>query len=289
MNTYLVHLLILIGIYLILALSFQLSFGYSGFLNFSHISFFGIGAYVYALLNLYGLSSITCFLLSGIVPATFGYLLSISTNKLKGDYLILISLGFSFVVYTILLNWTGLTRGSLGLSTIPRPIILGFNFSSNISFLILVSIFSLLSYLFLSHITKSSFGLALSATRDDELTARSLGKNTCKIKKTSLIIATFFAGIAGSLFASYITFISPSSFTFATLIPIILMVIIGGIASLRGTLLATILIILLPEIFRFISLPSEILGPVRQIFYALTLILIIYLKPLGFYGKINLK
>jgi len=286
---YFIHLLILIGIYFILAASLQLPLGYSGLLNFGHIAFFGIGAYTYAILTLNGLPPIFVFLVAGTIAAIFGFLLSIPTNKLKGDYLALMSLGFSFVIYAILLNWTELTRGPLGLPGIPRPIIFDFVFSGNSSFFILVLIIAATSYLFLHLLTKSPFGKALEAIRDDELAARSLGKNTFRLKSVSLIISAFMAGIAGSLFAAYITFIDPSSFTFVNLIPILLIVIIGGIASLPGTFFATIVIILLPELFRFIGLPSEILGPVRQIFYALALILIIYFKPLGFYGKIYLE
>lgn len=288
-DAYLIHLLILIGIYSILAISLQLSLGYSGLLNLGHIAFFGIGAYTFAILAIADLPSIFCLLMAGVVSALFGCLLSIPTNKLKGDYLALMSLGFSFVVYAIIINWNELTHGPLGLSGIPRPIILGFDFSNNISFFVLVLVVALLSFLFIYRLANSLFGKALEATRDDELAARSLGKNTSKLKSISLTTSAFFAGIAGSIFASYITFIDPSSFTFTSLVPILLIVIIGGIASLRGTFIATIIIILLPELFRFIGLPSEFLGPVRQIFYALTLILIIYFKPRGFYGKINLE
>lgn len=288
-DAYFLHLLILIGIYTILSVSLQLSLGYSGLLNLGHIAFFGIGAYVYAILALGGLPSILCLLVAGLLSAFFGWLLSIPTNKLKGDYFALMSLGFSFVIYAVLLNWDRLTHGPLGLSGIPRPLIFGYNFSDNILFLILVLIIASVSYLFIHRLVKSSFGRALEATRDDELATRSLGKNTFRLKNISLIISAFFAGIAGSLFASYITFIDPSSFTFVNLIPILLIVIIGGIASLPGTFLATVFIVLLPELFRFVGLPSEILGSVRQIFYALALILIIYFKPRGFYGKIDLE
>lgn len=289
LDAYFTHLLILVGIYTILAMSLQLSVGFSGLLNMGHIAFFGIGAYAYAILALSGFSSIVCLFSAGAISACFGFLLAIPTKKLKGDYLALMSLGFSFVVYAIFLNWSELTRGPLGLPGIPRPIIFGFDFSDNTAFLLLVIFIAFFSWWFIYRITNSPFGKALEATRDDELATQSLGKNTARLKSISLITSAFFAGIAGSLFASYITFIDPSSFTFTNLIPILLIVIIGGIASLSGTFLATIFIVLLPEIFRFVGLPSEILGPVRQIFYALTLILIIYFKPRGFYGKIDLE
>lgn len=288
-DAYFIHLLILIGIYSILAISLQLSLGYSGLLNFGHIAFFGIGAYASAILSLHGFPFPICLFVAGIIAALFGWLLSIPTNKLKGDYLALVTLGFSFVVYAVLLNWTKLTNGSLGLSNIPRPSLFGIDFSRNTFFLMLVLFVAFASYLFIHRICKSPFGKALEATRDDELATRSLGKNTTKIKSISLLISAFFAGIAGSLFASYITFIDPSSFTFMSLIPILLIVIIGGLASLSGTILATIIIVLLPEPFRFIGFPSSILGPMRQIIYATILLLIIYFKPRGFYGKIDLE
>jgi len=288
-DAYFIHLLILIGIYLILAISLQLSLGYSGLLNLGHIAFFGIGAYVSAILSLHGVSFLLSVLIAGLMSGLFGWLLSIPTNKLKGDYLAVTTLGFSFVAYAIFQNWTEVTRGSFGLPGIPRPNIFGVDFSENTSFLILVIIFVLISYFFIRRICNSQFGKVLEATRDDELAAKSLGKNTLKLKSISLAVSAFFAGVAGSLFASYITFIDPSSFTFLNLIPVLLIVIIGGLASLRGTILATIIIILLPEPLRFIGLPSSILGPARQIIFALMLILIIYFKPRGFFGRVDLE
>jgi len=151
-EAYFIHLLILIGIYLILGISLQLSFGYGGLLNLGHISFFGIGAYVSALLSLNGFSFIFCMIVAALVSAFFGWLLSIPTNRLKGDYLALATLGFSFVVYAVLLNWTDVTGGSFGLANIPRPHFFGITFANNFSFLILVYISVFISYLLISRI-----------------------------------------------------------------------------------------------------------------------------------------
>ena len=219
----------------------------------------------------------------------FGFLLSLPTNKLKGDYLALATLGFSFVIYAVALNWTGLTRGPLGLPGIPKPEIFGITFSSNISFLILTIIIVLISYVIIRKITTSPFGKVMQATRDDELATRVLGKNTFKIKSISMAVSAFFAGIAGSLYASYITFIDPSSFTLMQLIPVVCIVIIGGLASLKGTIIACIILVLLPEPLRFIGFPSSIVGPMRQIIYALILLLILIYRPKGFYGKVELE
>src|SRR6056297_637440 len=288
-EAYFIHLAILVGIYLILALSLQLALGYTGLINLGHIAFFAIGAYVSALLTLNGIPFIIAIILAGIISAFFGFLLSIPTNKLKGDYLALATLAFTFVVYAITLNWTSLTRGPLGLPGIPKPSILGLSFSSNLSFLILTLIIFLAVYFIIKRIIDSPFGKVLEATRDNELATKVLGKNTFKIKSIALGTSAFFAGIEGSLYAHYITYIDPSSFTIMQLIPILCIVIIGGLASLRGTIIATIILILLPEPLRFIGFPSSIVGPMRQIIYALILLIILIHRPKGFFGKVELE
>jgi len=288
-SAYFVHLLILVGIYLILAISLQLALGYTGLLNLGHIAFYAIGAYTSALLTLNGFPFWFGFLMAGIVAAIFGFLLSIPTNKLKGDYLALATLGFSFLIYAVALNWTSLTRGPLGLPGIPKPSLFGFAISNNNSFLILTIIVAVISCLIIKRIIDSPFGKVLEGVRDDELAIKILGKNTFKIKSLALAISAFFAGIAGSLYAAYITFIDPSSFTLLQLIPVISIVIVGGLASLKGTIIATIILVLLPEPLRFIGFPSSIVGPARQIIYALLLLLILIFKPKGFFGKTELE
>lgn len=288
-EAYFIHLLILIGIYIILAISLQLTIGFTGLLNLGHIAFFAIGAYTAALLTLNGIPFLIAFLLAGIFAMASGFLLSFLTKKLKGDYLALATMAFTFVIYSIALNWTGLTRGPLGLPGIPKPSLFGFGFSSNFSFLILTLIIALISYFIIRKIVNSPFGKVLEAIRDDELATKVLGKNTFKMKSYAFAISAFFAGVAGSLYAHYITFIDPSSFTLLQLIPVLIIVIVGGLASLGGTVIATVVLILLPELLRFIGMPSAILGPMRQIIYALILILILIYKPKGFYGKVELE
>lgn len=288
-EAYLIHILILIAIYVIVAIALQLSLGFSGLLNLGHIAFFGIGAYTSALLLGLGWPFIICFILAGLVAMLFGFLLAIPTHKLKGDYLALATMGFSFVVYAVLLNWTELTRGPLGIPGISKPNLFGFSFSDNFSFLIIAIIITVLSYFIINRIVKSGFGKVLEGIRDDELASRVLGKNSFKMKSIALGVSAFFAGMAGSLYASYITFIDPSSFTVMQLIPVLLIVIVGGLASLPGTIIATFVLMILPEALRFIGFPSSIVGPARQILYAIILILILIFKPKGFYGKVELE
>ena len=288
-EAYFIHLLILIGIYLILAISLQISIGFTGVLNLGHIAFFAIGAYTSALLVLNGFPFWLAFLSAGIIAMIFGYILSFPIKKLKGDYLALATMGFSFVVYAILLNWYELTRGPMGIPGIPKPILFGINFSSNFAFLILTAVIALICYFLLNRIVKSPFGKVLESVRDDELASKSLGKNTSRAKAISLMISSLFAGLAGSLYAHYITYIDPSSFTLMQLIPVLCIVIIGGLASLEGTVIATLIITLLPEPLRFIGFPSSLIGPMRQILYALLILLILLYKPKGISGKVEIE
>ena len=181
-DAYLIHLFILVGIYAILAISLQITVGFTGLLNLGHIAFFAAGAYTSALLTLSGVPFWIAFIAAGIVAMIFGFLISVPTNRLKGDYLALSTMGFTFVIYALALNWTSLTRGPLGLPGIPKPVLFGINFSSNLSFLILTVIVVLISYFIIKRITDSPFGKVLEATRDDELAAKILGKNTFKTK-----------------------------------------------------------------------------------------------------------
>jgi branched-chain amino acid transport system permease protein len=289
MNAYIIHLAILICIYAILAVSLNLAVGYAGLLNLGHVAFFGIGAYTSALLVIAGVPFPIAFIAAGCFAAVFGYLLILGTYRLKGDYLALATLGFSFVVASILLNWTWLTRGPLGIPGIPKPNLFGLAITTNTGFLAFAAIICAATYLIIWRITTSSYGIALQAMRDDEIGMKVLGKNTFKLKWQSMALSAFFAGIAGSLFAHYISYIDPSSFTLTEIILIFTIVIVGGLVSLKGSFIGTAIILLLPEALRFLDLPGSVLGPMRQIIYALILLCILYLRPRGLFGEVDLE
>ncbi len=289
MEDYFVHFAILITIYSLLTISLQLSIGFAGLLNLGHIAFYAVGGYTSALLSLNGFDFLISILLAGFMSSLFGCLLSFPTNKLKGDYFAVATMGFSFVMYEISLNWISLTRGPMGLTGIPRPEIFGFIFNQNSHFLLLSTSFLIFSFLVISLLVRSPLGRVVQSIRDDELVAKVLGKNTSKVKRIVLSVSAFFAGIAGGLYAHYINYIDPDSFTIMELIPILCIVIIGGLGSLKGTLMATFLLILLPEPLRFIGFSSNVIGPARQILYAVLLIFILIYRPKGFYGRFDLK
>ena len=251
-EAYLIHILVLVGIYIILAVSLNLALGYTGMLNLGHVAFFGIGAYTSALLTKAGVHFLIAFPLAGLFVTIFGYLLVLATNKLKGDYLALATLSFSFVVYSLLLNLTFLTRGPLGVAGIMKPEFFGLRILYPSQYLIFVAIIVTISVFIIHRIVKSPFGRLLQATRDDEHGLKVLGKNTFKLKYKAMMISAFFAGIAGSLFAHYITYIEPNSFTLSELIFVLTIVIVGGLASLKGSVVSAFIIVMIPEALRFL-------------------------------------
>lgn len=287
---YLLNLLIFSGIFAILGVSLNLSMGFTGLFNLGHAAFFGIGAYASALLMLgLGFPFLLALLLAGLVAAFFGYLISLPTLRLKGDYLALATLGFAFIIDAFLRNWIELTRGPLGIPGIPKPNIFGFIFSDLFSFFILTIAILAIVVIVILKVTRSPFGRVLKAIREDETAAEHLGKNTFKYKTIALVISAFFAGLAGSLYAHYITFIDPSSFGVQVLVLVLSIVIIGGMASIKGSVAAAFLLIFLPEPLRFIGLPSSIVGAGRQIIYAIALLAIMMKKPEGLFYEIERK
>ena len=288
-EAYVIHLAILIGIYAILAISLNLSMGYTGLLNIGHVAFYAIGAYTSALLALnLNVPFWLGLIAGGIVASIFALLVAIPSVKLRGDYLAIATLGLAIVVENVLRNWTSLTRGPLGLPGSPKPSLFGFTIAG-FSYLLLVIVFVIITYVVVKYITSIPFGRVLRAIREDELVAASLGKNVNKYKTTALMVSGFFAGIAGSLYAHYITFIDPSSFTILEAILIISMVVIGGLASVKGAVIGAVILILLPEPLRFLPLPSFAIGALRQMIYAALLVILLIKRPGGIVGEFTTK
>ncbi|PIT87228.1 MAG: branched-chain amino acid ABC transporter permease [Candidatus Magasanikbacteria bacterium CG10_big_fil_rev_8_21_14_0_10_40_10] len=286
-SAYLIHVSIIVGIYIILAVSLNLVVGYAGLLNFGHIAFFGLGAYTSVLLNFAGVPYIMSMMAGGALASVCGAMLAMLTNKLRGDYLALATLGFSFVVYAILMEWEPVTRGALGLPGIKRPSFFGLVLQTNWQYLIFVTLMVVLIVLFVNRLVHSPYGRLMGAMRDDEIGAMSLSKNVFRLKYQAMAIGAFLAGLAGSIYAHYISFIDPSSFFLSDLIVIFTIIIVGGLASLRGTIVAGIIILLLPEMLRFLSLPSSMLGALRNIFFALILLTVLLFNPRGLFGKLK--
>jgi len=285
---YLTHLAILFFIYAILGVSLNLVVGYTGLLSSAHAAFYGIGAYATAIaltslhINFF-LSLAAGIIITGIIAFLIGIVLS----RFRGDYYALVSLGFNVIVYSVLLNWQGLTRGPLGMPGIPRPEFV-FDFSSNISFLILSFLFVIVIYIISRFLVASSFGRVLKAIREDEQAVQVFGYNTNYYKLAIFVISAGMAAAAGSLFASYITFIDPSSFTVMESVFILAVIILGGLSNLRGSILGAFILVLLPEALRFAGFPQAIAAQMRQMVYGLCLIFLMLFRPQGLLGEYKL-
>lgn len=281
------HLAILVAIYAILAISLNLVVGFTGLFNLGHAAFFGIGAYASALLALAGAPWFLALLAAVVLAGLAALLVGLPTIRLRGDYLAMATLGFGEIAKAVFRNWRGVTRGVMGLPGIPRPSILGFTINRPVEYLILSVAGAALTYLIVEKLVRSPFGRALKTIREDEIAAQMLGKDTARFKLQALILGSALAGAAGSLFAHYITFIDPTSFTLNLTIFIFLIIVFGGLGNNLGSIVAVILLMAFRESLRFIGLSPAIAAPLQQLIFSLLLIAIVLFRPRGLLPEIK--
>lgn len=287
---YLLHILIISGIYIILTLSLNLILGYTGIPALGHIAFACVGAYTSSLLALnYGISPWIGFLIGAVFASLLGLVIGFPSMRLKGDYLALATFGFGVIAYSISKNWVDLTRGPMGLPGIPKFSILSFELQPVWAYLILVVIFVAVTGFAIRRIVDSPFGRILRSIRDDEVASLSIGTDVNKYKLMVFVIGAFFAGISGSLYAHYITFIDPSSFTVMESIAVLLMVVFGGMGNIKGSFIGALILVIFPEMLRFLGMPSSIAAPLRQMIYGLLLIVLMLKRPQGIIGEYRFK
>lgn len=287
---YFLHLFIFFCIYGILAVSLNLLVGVSGVLNLGNAAFYGIGAYVSTLLliNMH-VPWLIAMLLGGLVAAFFAILVGIPTLKLRGDYIAIATLGFGEIARAVFNNWTDVTNGPLGINAIPKPEILGISFDSIQAFAVLALVFLAITVFVINRIIKSPYGRVLRSIREDETASVSLGKNALRFKVEALAISSFFAGVAGCLYAGYVTYIDPSTFSLIESVLVVAMIVLGGLGSTKGALAGSLILVLLPEALRFVGFPDAIVGAMRLLIYALLLILLMIYRPEGIFGKFSFK
>lgn len=287
---YLFHILVMITIYLILALSLNLVVGFAGLVSMAHAAFYGAGAYVSTLAMMkLGLPFVPALLLAVATTVLLSFTISIPSLRLKGDYFVLASLGFQVIVFIVLYNWVGLTRGPYGIPGIPRPVLFGFAFDSVASFLLLSAVVAAICVLLLHLVGSSPFGRTLKAIREDETAAAALGKDIPRFKVTAFAISAAFAAFAGVLFAGYMRYIDPTSFVLMESVFILSIIIIGGTGNIIGPVVGTVLMIVLPEALRFLRIPDAIAANMRQIIYGLLIIIIMRLRPQGILGEFKFQ
>lgn len=250
-DAYVLRVGVYVCIYSILACSLNLISGITGQVSMGHAAFCGIGAYTSALLavNL-GLPWYVCAICASLVAAVAGALIGIPALRLQGGYLVICTVGFNELVRLILLNWTSLTRGPMGITNIPRPSFFGTQIRTGTQYLVLALTLLLLTWLFLKSIVNSKFGRNLRAIKEDEIAAETMGIHVHREKVIAFTVASALAGIAGSLLAHYMVYIAPSMFSGDNSTTYLSMVVLGGMGNLTGSIIAAMVLTVLPELLR---------------------------------------
>lgn len=288
--SYFLHIYIIIIIYILLSLGLNLLIGYTGLVSLCHASFFGLGAYISTLLMMkLGLPFLLSFPSCILLTALLSLILSLPSIKLRGDFFVLTTFAFQIIFYDIIYNWSSLTGGSIGIMGIPRPSIFGIAILKTHHYFILATVFCLIAILLFQLIVKSPFGRILEGIREDEVAMIALGKNVANYKILVFMVGTGLAAAAGALYAHYVIYIDPSSFTLEESIYILCIVIIGGMGSLSGSIVGALLLVLIPEILRVINLPNEFAASLRAIIFGLLLVTFVFVRPKGIIGKYHLK
>lgn len=283
---YALSIVILLAIYVILASSLNVVLGHGGLLSLCHAGFYAIGAYAAALTGIkYGWGFLATCAAAIIVTAAIAAMLAIPLLKLRGDYFILGSLSFQIIIIDVIYNSDWLTNGALGLSRIPRPRIFGFEATTQLQYALLYALVALVAVAVLNYVTKSPFGSALNAVREDEVAATALGKNVRSIRIRAFAVSAAGAGLAGALYAHYVTYIDPTSFTFTKSVYILSLVIVGGVGTTRGPILGALLLVAMPELLRFVGFSSSFDSNLRALLYGLLLIVFAYARPSGIAGR----
>ena len=293
-------------IYVMLGWGLNIVVGLAGLLDLGYVAFYAVGAYSYALLaKTFGLSFWILLPLAGVLSSFWGILLGFPVLRLRGDYLAIVTLAFGEIIRLILINWVALTNGYAGIISIPRPTFFGIPFNANddgfaakfglpfsplyrvIFLYYLILALALLTCFVTVRLRRLPIGRAWEALREDEIACRSLGINTTNTKLTAFAMGAMFAGFAGSFFAAREAFISPESFTFIESATILAIVVLGGMGSQIGVVIAAIVMIGGTEILRELDFLKSIFGPTfdptqyRMLLFGFAMVVIMIWRPRG--------
>lgn len=278
-SSYLMRILIMIGIYAMLGIGLNILTGYTGLVSLGHAGFFAIGAYTASLLMLrLNVPFVAAMLIAACVTGLVGLLVGLPSLRLTGSYLTIVTLGFGEIVKMIIVNWDSLTNGTLGLKNIPKPSFFGVEMTlSNHGLYYTMLMLVFLVTIACVAIIRSNTGRAFQAIKEDEMAATMMGIRTVRYKLLSFVISAFITGIAGSFYATLVGFIDANSFTFDVSVLIISVVIVGGMGTMRGMFLGAALLIAFPEV-------SRALMEYRFVVYGLLLVLMMRFRPQGLLG-----
>jgi branched-chain amino acid transport system permease protein len=279
---YLLHLATVILLYAGLVASLNLLIGHAGILSFAHASFYGIGAYVTAMLTVYaGWDWLPAVAAAVVATAAIAFLIGVPTLRLGGDYFILALFGFQLIVVDVILNLDDVTNGPFGIRGIPRPSVGDYGLASGWPFLIGTAVTTGGVFLIVRRIVTSPLGGKLHAIRDDETVAAALGINVARTKTMIFTVAAALAAVIGGMTAFYFRFVEANAFNSEVMILLLAMAFVGGTRSLWGAVAGPAILVLFPELFRFIGPVGVDLAKVQQGLYGLLLVLLMLFRPQG--------
>jgi branched-chain amino acid transport system permease protein len=276
-NPYYLHVLVMAGIFAVLALSLNLLLGYTGQLSLGHAAFFGIGAYASALLTLKLERTVwEGMALAVVLSGVSGWAIGRLALKLRGAYFVLVTISFAGVISLVSVNWMELTNGPLGLPGVPAPELGPWSFRTKSAYYYLVLIAVALSYLVCHRLVASRIGRAFLALRENEALAESVGIDVTRYLVLAAIVSAAMAGLAGGLYAHYTRFVSPEVFLFSYTVTMVIMVVAGGKGTLAGPVVGAVLFTALPEALREVTSWQW-----QMLAYGTILVLLVFFLPRG--------
>jgi len=276
-NKYTTHILTTAGINVILALSLNLILGFTGQLALGHAGFMAVGAYTTAVVMMNSALPLpVALLLGGIMAAIIGLIIGFPVLRLRGDYLAIVTLGFGEMIRVIMINLPDLTGGAAGLKGVPgfTPMVR----QNHIHGFVWVMVVMVLMIALVHNLIKSSHGRAIISIREDEIASNSMGVNVFYTKMFSFVLSTFMAGVAGGLFAPLNRYLNPNSFNFIKSVDFIIIVVLGGMGSVTGTVITGFVLTYLQEFLRFLK-------DFRLVIYPILLIIMMLFRPKGLMGS----
>jgi branched-chain amino acid transport system permease protein len=270
--------------YVVLGLGLNIVVGMAGLLDLGYVAFYAVGAYSYALLNHhFGLGFWAVLPIGGGLAALFGILLGFPVLRLRGDYLAIVTLGFGEIIRLVLENWGEFSKGPSGISNIARPGLFGIELNLDAAIIYiyyLMILFMIVTIFIVNRLQDSRLGRAWIALREDEIACQAMGIDKRKTKLVAFSLGAFWAGIIGVVFAAKTTFINPASFTFLESAIILAIVVLGGMGSIVGVILAALILILLPEYLRALS-------EYRMLAFGAILVAMMVFRPQGLISNIR--
>ena len=285
-DAYQVNIMVLALIFVVLGLGLNITVGLAGLLDLGYVAFFAIGAYTYALLNTqFGLGFWICLPLGGLAGALLGTLLGFPILRLRGDYLAIVTLGFGSIAKIVIENWEEVTSGAKGIANIDRPGLFGLDMSiagaTTYTYYLMI-LLVLFTIFVVNRLKDSRIGRAWIALREDEIACVAMGIDMARTKLSAYALGAFWAGLVGVIFAARNTYINPNSFTFMESAIVLSIVVLGGMGSIVGVIVAALVLILMPEYLRAFS-------DYRMLVFGAVMVLMMIFRPQGLVSNVRRK